>query len=53
MMGDTGNDYIYPDPEAPKNFTFSEQSIRRGFIRKVYMILMVKKYFINRYFWFW
>ncbi|KAM8712400.1 hypothetical protein ACLKA7_012852 [Drosophila subpalustris] len=31
----------YDDPEGqPKNFSFDDQSIRRGFIRKVYMILM-------------
>lgn len=42
MMGETGNDYIYTDPEAPKNFSFNDQSIRRGFIRKVYIILMAQ-----------
>lgn len=32
----------YDDPESqPKNFSFDDQSIRRGFIRKVYLILMV------------
>ncbi|KAH8285681.1 hypothetical protein KR054_012339 [Drosophila jambulina] len=31
----------YDDPESqPKNFSFDDQSIRRGFIRKVYLILM-------------
>lgn len=31
----------YDDPEGvPKNFSFDDQSIRKGFIRKVYMILM-------------
>ncbi|KAH8416211.1 hypothetical protein KR222_011352 [Zaprionus bogoriensis] len=31
----------YDDPEGqPKNFAFDDQSIRRGFIRKVYIILM-------------
>ncbi|XP_034479292.1 protein lifeguard 1 isoform X2 [Drosophila innubila] len=31
----------YDDPEGqPKNFSFDDQSIRRGFIRKVYIILM-------------
>ncbi|KAH8405854.1 hypothetical protein KR215_010638 [Drosophila sulfurigaster] len=30
----------YDDPEQPKNFSFDDQSIRRGFIRKVYIILM-------------
>ncbi|XP_075169960.1 N-methyl-D-aspartate receptor-associated protein isoform X2 [Haematobia irritans] len=36
------NDYGggYEDPEGPKNFSFDDQSVRRGFIRKVYMILM-------------
>lgn len=31
----------YEDPEAAKNFSFDDQSIRKGFIRKVYSILMV------------
>lgn len=31
----------YEDPEGPKNFSFDDQSVRKGFIRKVYMILMV------------
>ncbi|XP_037887589.1 protein lifeguard 1-like isoform X2 [Glossina fuscipes] len=30
----------YDDPEAPKNFSFDDQTVRKGFIRKVYMILM-------------
>ncbi|XP_018800364.1 PREDICTED: protein lifeguard 1-like isoform X2 [Bactrocera latifrons] len=31
----------YDDPEGqPKNFSFDDMSIRKGFIRKVYMILM-------------
>ncbi|XP_068145526.1 protein lifeguard 1 isoform X2 [Drosophila tropicalis] len=30
------------DPEADKAFAFDDQSIRKGFIRKVYMILMVQ-----------
>lgn len=38
------NDYGgYEDPEAPKNFSFDDQSVRKGFIRKVYIILMVCK----------
>ncbi|XP_023031937.1 protein lifeguard 1 isoform X1 [Drosophila willistoni] len=32
----------YPDAEADKAFAFDDQSIRKGFIRKVYMILMVQ-----------
>ncbi|XP_037946528.1 protein lifeguard 1-like isoform X3 [Teleopsis dalmanni] len=36
-----GNYGGYEDPEGqPKNFSFDDQSIRKGFIRKVYMILM-------------
>lgn len=31
----------YEDPEADKNFDFNDESIRRGFIRKVYSILCV------------
>ena len=33
------------DPEDlhPKNFSFNEASVRRGFLRKVYLILMVRK----------
>lgn len=32
------------DPEDPnKGFTFDDASIRRGFIRKVYSILMVSE----------
>ncbi|XP_020814976.1 protein lifeguard 1 isoform X2 [Drosophila serrata] len=37
----TGGYGAYDDPESqPKNFSFDDQSIRRGFIRKVYLILM-------------
>lgn len=38
-MGQGG--YSGDDPEA-KGFDFSDASIRRGFIRKVYAILMVR-----------
>jgi len=31
----------YTDAEADKSFAFDDQSIRKGFIRKVYLILMV------------
>ncbi|XP_030384804.1 protein lifeguard 1 isoform X2 [Scaptodrosophila lebanonensis] len=34
------NNGAYPDAEADKNFSFDDQSIRKGFIRKVYLILM-------------
>lgn len=30
------------DPEAPKNFSFDDQIIRKAFLRKVYSILMVR-----------
>ncbi|XP_026841019.1 protein lifeguard 1 isoform X2 [Drosophila persimilis] len=33
---------VYTDAEADKNFDFDDQSIRKGFIRKVYLILMVQ-----------
>ncbi|XP_017868213.1 PREDICTED: protein lifeguard 1 isoform X2 [Drosophila arizonae] len=36
------NNGVYGDPEADKSFAFDDQSIRKGFIRKVYMILMVQ-----------
>lgn len=42
MMGDNGSNYMYNDPEHSKNFGFDTESIRRGFIRKVYLILMVR-----------
>lgn len=35
------NTGVYPDAEADKSFSFDDQSIRKAFIRKVYMILMV------------
>jgi protein lifeguard len=39
-----GTGYVDPeDPEGVKGFDFSDQSIRRGFIRKVYSILMVSR----------
>lgn len=31
----------YQDPENDKNYDFNDESIRRGFIRKVYSILCV------------
>ncbi|KAF7273532.1 protein lifeguard 1-like isoform X2 [Rhynchophorus ferrugineus] len=34
--------YTGDDPEEVKGFDFTDQSIRRGFIRKVYSILMVQ-----------
>lgn len=35
--------YVDPeDPEDVKGFGFTDESIRKGFIRKVYSILMVK-----------
>ncbi|XP_064542592.1 protein lifeguard 1 isoform X1 [Drosophila montana] len=33
---------VYADAEADKSFAFDDQSIRKGFIRKVYLILMVQ-----------
>lgn len=46
-MGDThfqygDNNGVYADPEADKSFAFDDQSIRKGFIRKVYLILMMQ-----------
>jgi len=35
----------YTDAEADKSFAFDDQSIRKGFIRKVYLILMVSDRF--------
>lgn len=32
---------IDPEDLEPKNFSFNDQSVRRAFIRKVYLILMV------------
>lgn len=40
MGGQAG--YSGQDPDA-KGFQFTDASIRRGFIRKVYAILMVRK----------
>lgn len=38
--------YVDPeDPEDVKGFGFTDESIRKGFIRKVYSILMVKNDF--------
>lgn len=39
FLGD--NNGVYADGEADKTFSFDDQSIRKGFIRKVYLILMV------------
>lgn len=36
----------YQDPESDKNFDFNDDSIRRGFIKKVYSILCVSLEFI-------
>ncbi|XP_034479294.1 protein lifeguard 1 isoform X2 [Drosophila innubila] len=36
------NNGVYPDAEADKSFAFDDQSIRKGFIRKVYLILMMQ-----------
>ncbi|XP_034102281.1 protein lifeguard 2 isoform X2 [Drosophila sulfurigaster albostrigata] len=36
------NNGVYGDPEADKSFAFDDQSIRKGFIRKVYLILMTQ-----------
>lgn len=35
------NNGVYADAEADKSFAFDDQTIRKGFIRKVYLILMV------------
>lgn len=40
------NTYDNGDPEAPKNFSFDDQGIRKAFLRKVYSILMVSCYFV-------
>lgn len=44
-----GQDYDPEDPEV-KGFDFTDESIRKGFIRKVYSILMVISYIIRRVF---
>ncbi|XP_030573370.1 protein lifeguard 1 isoform X1 [Drosophila novamexicana] len=36
------NNGVYADAEADKSFAFDDQTIRKGFIRKVYLILMVQ-----------
>ncbi|XP_017838226.1 protein lifeguard 1 isoform X2 [Drosophila busckii] len=36
------NNGVYADAEADKSFAFDDQSIRKGFIRKVYLILMAQ-----------
>ncbi|EDW01328.1 protein lifeguard 1 isoform X1 [Drosophila grimshawi] len=46
-MGDTHFQYgdgngVYSDAEADKSFAFDDQTIRKGFIRKVYLILMMQ-----------
>lgn len=42
--------YVDPeDPEDVKGFGFTDESIRKGFIRKVYSILMVN-FFLNYFF---
>ncbi|XP_032591366.1 protein lifeguard 1 isoform X2 [Drosophila grimshawi] len=33
---------VYSDAEADKSFAFDDQTIRKGFIRKVYLILMMQ-----------
>lgn len=33
--------FIDPENLEPKNFSFNEASVRKGFLRKVYLILMV------------
>ncbi|KAH8355184.1 hypothetical protein KR093_007856, partial [Drosophila rubida] len=38
----TGDNNGVYDPEADKSFAFDDQSIRKGFIRKVYLILMTQ-----------
>ncbi|XP_037941053.1 protein lifeguard 1-like, partial [Teleopsis dalmanni] len=34
--------YIDPEDLQPKNFAFTDESIRKGFLRKVYLILMAQ-----------
>ncbi|XP_054738608.1 protein lifeguard 1 isoform X1 [Anastrepha obliqua] len=38
----TGDNYGAYDAEGAKSFSFDEESVRKGFIRKVYSILMVQ-----------
>lgn len=37
--------FIDPEDLQPKNFSFNEASVRRGFLRKVYLILMAQLLF--------
>uniref|UniRef100_A0A1I8NXB8 Uncharacterized protein n=1 Tax=Stomoxys calcitrans TaxID=35570 RepID=A0A1I8NXB8_STOCA len=38
-------EFLDPENLQPKNFSFNEESVRKGFIRKVYLILMGQLFF--------